>query len=74
MLLLGHNELTQLPIINSNEQEGKSLTLLEFLLGFNSLLPGRCGSNFRILQHIIMIDILSISHEISPRWIPEYFT
>ena len=43
---------------------------------FNSLSPERCGAKFEcvILQHILRIDILSISCEITLKWIPQIFT
>ena len=42
----------------------------------NSLSPERYGGNFKwiILQHIIMIAIMSISSEINLKWILQHFT
>ena len=43
------------------------------MLHFNSLCPGRCGSDFQYVnfKHNLGIDILSIQENITQEWMPE---
>ena len=40
----------------------------------NSLAPGRCRCNLKLVIFTSRVDILSISYEIALRWMPQNFT
>ena len=52
------------------------LNLWQWVMCLNSLAPGRCDWNLKlvILRLISMIDIFSISYEIALMWMPQDFT
>ena len=44
-----------------------------FLYGINSLVPGRCGNDFKsvISRHMLLIESMKIACEIAPRWMTQ---
>ena len=49
------------------------MVVLVLITHMNSLVPGRCDSNFKsaISEHMLQIKFMSTSCEIALRWIPQ---